>query len=332
MQTKLSLQQSSHQDEKVGGIDCEICPHYCSLLPGETGRCQVRKRVGDKIELTMYGKCSILAVEPIEKRPFFHFDMGGKYLAVGFYGCSMACAFCQNYTVSQTVDGKSKTMMPEDLVSLAKSKDTNGIAFTFNEPTIYYEYVMDVATFDPLFPIIMKTNGFVNENILFDLSYVVSAFNIDIKGDEQEYQSICGASLKPVINTVEFLWSMQKHIEISYLVTPRLINDMSYHNDMLSWLSDIPEVPIHFLYFYPFHRMAGESYGVQDLIPLIEMFKTKMNHVYVSNLFDDRVLKYRDTFCPECNSLMVSRNRSVEIIKRSCCSFSLEKETEEDIS
>lgn len=265
-----------------------------------------------------------MALEPIEKRPLFHFDPGGLYLAVGWYGCSFSCKFCQNFTVSQTMEGKSKKLLPDDLVNLCCEKKADGIAFTFNEPTIYYEYLMDVATADVDLPLVVKTNGFVTEPILYDLSYVISAFNVDIKGDEEEYQKVCGGSLKPVMNAVQYLYELDAHIEISYLVTPRLINDKIYHENMLSWLKEMPDIPVHFIYFYPFHKMTDATYGVHELIPWVEKFHEHLKYVYVSNVYKKEFLKYRNTYCPGCRSLMVRRDRNgVNLITSECCGNSL---------
>lgn len=319
MHTRLPIYSPQNPNASTNRLTCTICPHLCELNPGEIGRCHVRHHSGVSIVPSMYGQCSILAVEPIEKRPLFHFDPGEKYLAVGFYGCSFCCDFCQNFSVSQTTTGNSKKLLPTELIALAKEKSTRGIAFTFNEPTIYYEYLMDVATADPDVPLVVKTNGFVTSETLYDLCYVIDAFNVDIKGDDEEYQKVCGGSLKPVLDCVDEIYAREVHVEISYLVTPRLLHNVAYHDHILSWLKEMPDIPVHFLYFYPFHRMTDQSYGVHDFLPLVEKFKEQLKYVYVSNLYTDAVLKYRNTYCPGCASLMVQRNRSIEVIKTECC-------------
>jgi len=167
-------------------------------------------------------------------------------------------------------------------------------------------------------PIVIKTNGFVTIPTLLRLAEVVNAFNVDIKGDEDEYQAICGGHLHPVIETINKLYESGKHLEISYLVTPRLLRDDLYHNCMLNWLKNMPEIPIHFLFFYPFHKMV-DSYNIKELVPIVEMFKAKMKYVYLSNHYDSIILHYRNTLCPDCGSLMVNRFKGVNIIKIQCC-------------
>lgn len=318
MHERFSLQTTQCQNASLGSLICTVCPHFCTLTPGNIGKCRVRHHNGTSIVPMMYGECSTIALEPIEKRPLFHFDPGGQYLAVGFYGCSLSCDFCLNYKVSQTTEGKSKKILPNELVSLAKSKSSRGIAFTFNEPTIYFEYLLDVGNVDPDFPLVLKTNGFVTSDTLSDLCCVIDAFNVDIKGDDKEYYEVCRGSLSPVIECVNEIYSANKHVEISYLVTPRLIRDTDHHNSMIAWLKEMPDIPVHLLYFYPFHRMH-QAYDISDFLPLVDRFKENLEYVYVSNLYNDKVLKYRNTYCSSCGSLMIQREKGVNVITLECC-------------
>lgn len=298
-------------------LTCRICPHNCVLTSGQTGKCLVRFNDGNKISNSGYGKCSLLSVEPIEKRPFFHFHPGHKYLSVGFYGCSLTCQYCANYKVSQIGEGNYKYLLPTELVQLAKDKHADGLAFTFNEPTIYYEYLMEVAEASDL-PVAIKTNGFVSGHVLSDLCQSIQAFNVDIKGDDQEYQEICGGSLKPVMEAAELIYSSGRHLEISYLITPRLIVDMNYHSAMLDWLSTMPNVPIHLLYFYPFYKM-NETYDMSQLLPVLALFRSKMKNVYISNVFKADFLEHRNTYCLKCNDLMIARSGDIKVHKSVCC-------------
>lgn len=303
---------------------CTICPHLCDLAVGETGKCLVRKHEDWTIVCSHWGKVSLLTVEPIEKRPFFHFMPGSRFLSVGLYGCNFQCKFCQNYKISQIVTGNCRQLEPDQLIDVLYEKKAAGIAFTFNEPTVHVEYIMDVG--ERVSPVVVKTNGFVNIEPLKDLLLYVSAFNVDIKGDEQEYEDTCGGRLKPVMETVEFLASNHDgvHLEISYLVTPRLIDDVDYHRRMRDWLSELsPDIPIHVLYFYPFHRMTEKDYKVEALLKVVELFREKMNFVYVSNNYQKPVLPMRDTLCPHCSSVLISRQKGVKVHKTKCCGNSL---------
>lgn len=303
----------------MSSITCSICPHLCNIAENHSGLCGVRRNNGSYIELSSYDKFSILSVEPIEKRPFFHFDVGSRYLSAGWYGCNFSCLYCQNYTVSQSTDGKYKVLNPSQLVTLAKEKKCNGIAFTFNEPTIYFEYLMDIGDVKSDLNIVMKTNGFVSKDVLSELVTVIDAFNVDVKGDDEEYKKVCNGSLPPVLSSIETLYNHGKHLEISYLVTPRMLKNRKYHEEMLEMFADMPEVPIHFLYFYPFHKMTDVSYCVHDLISLVDKFKNKLKYVYLSNVYKPEYIDYRNTHCPDCNNLMISRSKGVGMITNNCC-------------
>jgi len=298
---------------------CDICPHYCDLNEGDVGKCLVRGSVDESIKPLYYGDCSLISVEPIEKRPFFHFLPGTKHLAVGLFGCSFSCKFCANFNVSQTHRGKRKYLPPNDLCDLQLQKGASGIVFTFNEPTVHFEYILDVGVTENRGPISIKTNGFVNSNTLKEIIFVTDAFNVDIKGDELEYKNVCGGWLQPVLESIDTIYESKTHLEISYLVTPRLVSDMSFHRRMLNILKDKPDIPIHILYFYPFYKMSNLRYQVNDLLPVVDIFREHMRYVYISNIYDTQVLNFRNTYCSTCGSLMINRDHDIEVRKLSCC-------------
>lgn len=302
-------------------IICNLCPHLCDLDDGQVGKCNVRQRFGSDIKLTGYGKLSNMAVEPIEKRPFFHFYPGSKFLSVGMYGCNLSCSFCQNFNVSQVGFGKSLYYSPLELIKLAQDKNVKGIAFTYNEPTIYYEYLIDLGMENPGLKLALKSNGYAAKCLVEDLSQHYQAWNVDIKGDEDEYEKVCGSTLQPVLDTIELLSSLDTHLEISYLVLPRQVDDFKYHSKMRDWLFELsPNIPIHLLYFYPCYNMKDGQYGEDKLIKIYEHFSDKMRYVYMSNIFRDNLMKYRNTYCRDCNSVVVNRGRELKINKEYCCS------------
>jgi len=220
---------------------------------------------------------------------------------------------CQNFTVSQTVKKRSSYQSTEDLVQLSESKGTAGISFTYNEPTIYYEYVRDVSRHCK---VVLKTNGFVNAHILDQLDQV-AAWNVDIKGDEAEYDRVCGGSLGPVMSTIEHL-AHRSHLEVSYLVLPRMVKDINYHLKMSAWLSSLsPDIPVHLLYFYPVHRMEDEFYEQDCLLPIYDLFCDKMNYVYISNVYGP--VARRNTVCPDCGRILVERNPKPIVYHDFCC-------------
>lgn len=271
---------------------CSLCPHNCDLNGDSVGKCLVRKNINGHIELTHYGRVSLIAVEPIEKRPLYHFFPGSKFLSVGFYGCSFSCSFCQNFKASQKI-GDGPIYSPEKLIDLALKREVKGIAFTYNEPTVHYEYLMDVGGLARQngLAVAVKSNGFVNKPYLDDLKMVVDAWNIDLKGDDEAYKEVCGGSVAPVLQTIESL-AGDSHLEISYLVVPSMLESWDFHTRTADWIANLSvDIPVHLLYCYPVYKMR-EHYRKDELVPIVEIFRERLNHVYISNTFDSLQQEY----------------------------------------
>ncbi len=240
-----------------------------------------------------------------------------SYIANGFVVHN-----CQNFTVSQTANGNSKVFQPQELVDLAVAKKAVGLVFTYNEPTVHYEYLIDVgvASHSSKLYLAIKTNGFSEHTTVRNLSLFFSAWNVDIKGDDKEYAKVCGGSLDPVLYSIELLSSMDVHLEISYLVLPRLVRRWKHHRRIRDFLAGIdPWMPVHILNFYPFHNMPDESYLDTELIKIVDLFRVKMHRVYVSNSFKSKFMPCRNTYCLKCGGLLVERSRRVTIKSLSCC-------------
>ena len=172
-------------------LECLLCPHYCKIAVGKTGICGVRKNTGEKIELMTYGVLSGYSLDPVEKKPLYHFFPGHNILSVGSYGCNMKCDFCQNYNISQIIPEKLiPETTPEYIVNAALSAEKNiGIAFTYNEPVIWFEFMRDAANIaknEGLFTV-MVSNGYVNSESLNEIIQFIDAFNIDLKAFNQNF-------------------------------------------------------------------------------------------------------------------------------------------------
>lgn len=296
---------------------CNVCPHYCELHNGETGKCKIYRNINGTIVNTGDGKCSALSVDAIEKRPLFHYLPGSKCLSAGWYGCSLFCKFCYNFEVSQSSDGDYYAISPESLISITKDKQSEVIAFTYNEPTLYYEFICNVPN---VVPVVIKSNGFANKHIFDKLFQRVNAFNIDIKGDEEEYQSVCGGSFRYVKESIEHISKSRRHLEISFIVLPRIINNYSFLNEVRDWLVDLDQnIPLHLLYYYPYYQMHDEQYSTEQLVELRDFFHEGLSYVYISNLYKNNILHFRNTYCSQCKQLMVKREIGIDIIKTKCC-------------
>jgi len=306
------------------GVICGVCPHYCLLKEGEVGLCSVRQNHQQHIYLAYYGECSIIAIEPIEKRPFYHFIPGSEFLSVGFRGCNFSCDFCENHKISQSMDSSSQHYLPSDLVSLARQKKTKGIVFTYNEPVIYHEYIADLGHHlirnETDLYLAIKTNGFVDRLVLRDLMTYVDAFNVDVKGDDHIYRKSCNGRFDVVRDTIEMIYAANVHLEISYLVVKESVDNLSYHKEMSRWISSLsPDIPIHLLYCFPCHKTIGQFYDPHVLTSIVDIFSERMNYVYISNLSHADMLQYRNTRCTKCGSILINRSDGVKIRRLSCC-------------
>ena len=311
-------------------LTCDICPHSCSISPGAAGLCGVIQNESSSLINAYAGKCSNISVEPIEKRPFFHVLPGSKFLSVGFFGCNFSCNFCQNHRVSQQTDGKSTFYSPSELVELALERKVEGIAFTYNEPTVYHEYIEEVgheigrSQRSSHLKLVMKTNGFVRPWAIRNLCLYADAINVDIKGSDDDYRKTCGGWIEPVLDCIDWIIRMDVHLEISYLVLPSKIHDDEFNIYFRNWLADInPAIPVHLLYFYPFHRMVIPSYNPSELLSLREMMSEKLDYVYISNYFGSDIAVSRDTVCKDCGEVMISRQKGSITSVKACCGVEL---------
>lgn len=263
----------------------------------------------------MFKYCKIKSIKKVQKTTIvynFSVPKYETYIANGF-----AVHNCQNYKVSQTI-GKSVYKSPEQLAALASEKNAKGIAFSFNEPTVHWEYITSVAELYP--NTVIKTNGFASKHVFDVLSKNVRAFNVDIKGNDQDYKSICDGSLQPVLDSIKQLSDKNCHIEISYLVVPDRVTDFDFHNFVRDYLASInTHIPVHILYFYPFLRMQNDYYPPESVLKVVESFRKEMSYVYVSNVHNEDTIHFRDTKCRKCDSVLINRQGQVQITKLHCC-------------
>lgn len=293
-------------------IQCLLCPHLCRVAEGKTGICGVRKNNGKEIELITYGVISGFALDPVEKKPLYHFYPGHNILSIGSYGCNMRCDFCQNYDISQTVPEKAqKGVSPEELVATALgSKNNVGLAFTYNEPIISFEYVRDVAIaiHDAGMKTVMVSNGYVMSDPLDEIIDFTDAFNIDLKAISQSsYRKLTGADLEPVKSTLKKIALSGKHLEITSLIIPG-------HNDIDSamqvqteWIASElgKRVPLHLSRYFPRYKRDDPATSGDTLKRLYEIASEKLDYVYVGNTQSN---SGQDTKCPGCSQVVTYRS------------------------
>lgn len=269
---------------------CMVCPHACVLKEGEIGLCGARKNIDDRVVDDNYGQLTAIALDPIEKKPLMRFCSGSRILSVGSFGCNLQCPFCQNSSIS--MHGNEMThqiMQPEELVHLAeelRGQGNIGLAYTYNEPIVGYEFVRDCAyaAREKNLKNVLVTNGFCNEGPWRELLSVIDAVNIDLKAFSQKFYRAIGGDLETVKHSIE-LAAQNCHIEVTTLIIPDE-NDSNTEMERLSiWLASINrEIPLHVTRFFPRYKMQGrQATPASDIYRLIEVARKHLRHVYAGN-------------------------------------------------
>ena len=293
------------------GVLCRLCPHQCRISPGKYGICRVRNNIEGTLYTHNYGMISAVAMDPVEKKPLYHFFPGKYLLSLGTIGCNFSCKFCQNYHIAQQGAKEDAGRLYEAsesyLLSLCRQEeDCVGIAYTYNEPSVWYEYVLDTAKYmkEKGFKNVLVTNGYIAEKPLMELLPYIDAMNIDVKGFKEEYYSnICGGRLEEVKNTVETA-AAKCHVEVTTLVVPGHNDSEDEMEEMCKWLSGIkPSIPLHLSRYFPMYKMREDPTPVQTLKKLKRAALNYMEYVYIGNLPGED----NGTYCPQCGALLIKR-------------------------
>ncbi|MBM3695507.1 MAG: AmmeMemoRadiSam system radical SAM enzyme [Actinobacteria bacterium] len=298
-----------------GRVQCDLCPRRCSLRAGQRGLCFGRARRGDAIVLTTYGRSSGFAVDPIEKKPLFHFLPGSRVLSFGTAGCNLACRFCQNWDISKA---KAETVLrvaaaPEQIAAEAARLGCSGVAFTYNDPVVFHEYAVDTARACRArgLAAVAVTAGYVSAAPREEFYAVVDAANIDLKScDDAFYRRYCGGRLAPVLETLEYVARHTRTwLEVTTLLIPGL-NDSPVEVATLSaWVAEHlgPDTPLHFSAFHPAFRMTDRPpTPAASLAAARRLARAEgLRFVYTGNIRDP---EGQSTRCPRCGALLVGRD------------------------
>ncbi|MHB8128234.1 MAG: AmmeMemoRadiSam system radical SAM enzyme [Mobilitalea sp.] len=272
-------------------VQCEICPHHCKIEEGHVGLCKGRTNLNGKIISENYGKLTGFALDPIEKKPLYHFYPGSKILSIGSYGCNLNCPFCQNCDISMVGGGEIETqeITCEELVEKAialKNSGNIGIAYTYNEPLIGYEFVRDCATLAKQKGLknVVVTNGYICEEPLKELLPIIDAFNIDLKGFTEGFYHKLRGDLATVKRSIEL--TVEKcHVEVTTLIIPGENDSEEEMNELSGWLASIkPEIPLHISRFFPRWQMQDkEATPVKQVYRLAQIARSNLMNVYEGN-------------------------------------------------
>ena len=272
-------------------VKCRICPHGCILDEGQIGFCKARMNVNGEIICKNYAKLTSIALDPIEKKPLYRFMPNKMILSVGSYGCNLRCPFCQNYEISMADDNLVKTYdtPPDYLVNVAlslKSKGNIGIAYTYNEPFISFEYVMDSSKLahEKGLVNVLVTNGYVCEEPLLEILPHIDAMNIDLKAFNEEFYKKIGGDLNTVLNTISIA-SQKCHVEVTTLIIPKENDSEEQIFRASKWLSEINEyIPYHISAFYPRYKYIDKEPTSFDLVyRLVKVAQKNLKFVYAGN-------------------------------------------------
>jgi len=294
-------------------VKCELCPRLCVIKPGSRGLCGVRQNTGGKLFSIAYARPCAVHVDPIEKKPLYHFMPGARAFSIATIGCNFFCRFCQNWQISQAraeaISENFDEVTPEEVVELCKKEKCSIISYTYTEPTIFYEYMLDTAKIAKKQGIknTIVSNGYINEKPLRELCKVIDGANIDLKGFTNDfYQKVCKGKLEPVLQTLKILHEERVWLEITNLVVPGLNDDSKKIEEMCKWIAENlgKDVPLHFSRFHPDYKMTdGQATPMETLEKAKKIADKYLNYVYIGNVSGES-----NTICPKCKSVVIRRS------------------------
>jgi pyruvate formate lyase activating enzyme len=308
------IQAQYFEKHSAGEVTCTLCPHNCKLKQGKRGICGVLKNNDGVLYSENYGRVSAIHFDPIEKKPLYHYYPGNQILSIGTIGCNLTCRFCQNAEISQADNesyGFIPTYTPEEIIKIARGRPENiGISFTYNEPTIWYEYVLDVAKEAREHDLLttMVTNGFINPDPLAALLPFMDAFNIDLKAFSDEfYRKYTSSRLTPVMEGILQIKEAGKHLEITNLIIPGLNDDTETFREMVQWISTEvgKETVLHLSRYFPAYKMSVHSTPLSTLERLYTIAREHLSHVFLGNVGGANYGK--NTTCPSCGNEVILR-------------------------
>lgn len=327
--TPSEITVSTHNHEETI-IKCLLCARGCILKPGERGKCRARMNVNGEMRSLVYGRPISVHVDPIEKKPFFHFLPTALAFSMATSGCPLSCKFCQNWEISQAKpeDYQTKFISPESIVKSAVSQNAPVIAFTYNEPTVFTEYLLDIAkqARGQNIRSVLVSCGFMTAEPLAEMCENLDAIKIDLKGfSEDFYRNVSNAELKPVLRSIKQVADSKTHLEIVNLVVPTLNDSQKMMAELAEWIVGEagPDVPVHYTRFHPDYKLLNlPPTPVVTLEKAREIAMEKgIRYAYVGNVPGH---PGNHTYCPNCGSIVIRRSGFfvLEInLTKGCCKF-----------
>lgn len=287
-------------------VRCLLCPKHCIIKDGERGYCTIRENINGSLYATAYNSVAAVHMDPIEKKPLYHFYPGSEILSIGTVGCNQRCLFCQNWSL---VEGEvpEPNISPVEAVETAKRYNSIGIAYTYNEPLIWYEFVLDTSILAKNAGLknVLVTNGEINPQPLKELLPFIDAMNIDLKSIRSGfYHEICDGNLNTVKKTIETSYR-NCHIELTNLLVTGKNDSEEDIKDLVDYVASLsPDIPLHFSRYFPQYKMDSPPTPIDKLLLAYEIGRKKLKYVYLGNVWSE---KENNTYCPNCNNLLIRR-------------------------
>lgn len=290
-----------------GRVHCHLCPQECKINEGKRGICRARSNHEGALYSDIYERILACHLDPIEKKPLYHFHPGKSILSIGTRGCNQRCDFCQNWEMVET-DAPGTYLTSDEIAAMADRSGSIGMAYTYNEPFIWFEFVLECArkVRERGLKNVLVTNGFVNPEPLEELLPFVDAMNIDVKSmDPDFYRKICKSSLEPVLVTCRRAKG-DCHVEITNLLIPTLNDSDELIGELVDFVAGLGrETPLHFSAYYPCHKMTIEPTPVETLRRAFQIARERLDFVYLGNV---RAEDAGSSRCPECGGMVVERD------------------------
>ncbi len=303
-----------YEKKKDQAVRCNLCGHRCVIPEGELGFCRVRKNIDGTLNSLVYGEVASQNIDPIEKKPLFHFLPGSKAFSIATVGCNFRCGFCQNWQISQVTNGDASVMndpemSPKEVVELAEEHGCESIAYTYTEPTIFFEFAYDIAVLASKKGLsnIFVTNGYMTPEAIDTIGPYLDAANVDLKSFRDEfYVKTCKARLQPVLDSIKMMKARNIWVEVTTMVLPGLNDSEEELNDIAEFIADVdPRMPWHISRFHPDYRYTDEkATPVETLRRAIAIGKKRgLANIYLGN-----VAEGMNTYCGHCGKLLLARS------------------------
>jgi len=313
----MSFKEALYYNIKGDAAECLLCPHHCVLKEGKAGICGVRENKGGKLFTSNYGEVTSAAMDPMEKKPLYHFYPGTEIFSIGTKGCNLKCPFCQNWSISQDLEARSSYRSPEEIVDTALASGSIGIAYTYSEPTVWFEYVKDTALLAKKKGLknVLVTNGFINPVPLEEFTKFIDAMNIDLKCyNPDTYTKVMKGGLDPVKETIRKSYELGCFIEITTLIVTGINDNLDELMEIAEFIASIDKrIPWHLSRYYPSYKYSKPATDVEFLTEVWESAIEILDYVFTGNVHPTDARS--DTVCPKCHTVVISRNGYHTVIK-----------------